>query len=157
MDVARGVYKSTQPVVLMGWVPCGGGGKRGFSTLPHLSVTMTDIFSIPMMISGLAILTTTVLPATHPFHVVVFSFLVFTLYMHLEILMQWQTIYFNCFRFQDGGGIFEKNVICFLILRFPDIPKNVPVFWKLFLQHLKTEIIAHQDDGLEAGWTIGFE
>jgi len=42
-------------------------------------------------------------------------------------------------------------------LRLPDTPKNIRVFWKLFTQHLKTESIAHQDDGLEAGRTIGFE
>jgi hypothetical protein len=49
------------------------------------------------------------------------------------------------------------NIICFLILRLPAIPKNIPVFWKLFLQHLKKERKAHQDDGLEAMRTTGFE
>jgi len=54
----------------------------------------------------------------------------------------WKTSSFSCYLFQDWGGILEKNIICFLILRLPDFPKNVLVFWKLFSQHLKTEIIA---------------
>jgi hypothetical protein len=58
----------------------------------------------------------------------------------------------------DGGRIGGAyKIICFLILWFPDIPKTILVFRKLFLQHLKTESIAHQDDGLEAGRTICFE
>ncbi len=41
---------------------------------------------------------------------------------------------FSCCLFQDGGGnqLIIYNVICFLILRHQDIPKNVRVFWKLF-------------------------
>ena len=35
--------------------------------------------------------------------------------------------------FKMGGGIgLAYNIICFLILRLPDAPKNVRVFWKLF-------------------------
>ncbi len=60
--------------------------------------------------------------------------------------------------FSRWGEIsWEYNIICFLILRLPDLPKNIRVFWKLFSQPLKTEIIAHLDDGLEAGRTICFE
>jgi len=59
--------------------------------------------------------------------------------------------------FFNMAGVFEKNVICFLGLRLPYILKNVSVFWKLFLQNLKTERIAHQDGGHEAGRTICFE
>jgi len=58
--------------------------------------------------------------------------------------------------FQDGGKNVRENIICFLILRLPDIPKNIRVFWKLFLQHLKKERKAHQDGGLEARRIIRF-
>ncbi len=44
----------------------------------------------------------------------------------------WKTTSFSHSLFQDGGGGVRENIICFLILRHPDIPKNVPVFWKLF-------------------------
>ncbi len=44
-----------------------------------------------------------------------------------------------------------------MILRLPDAPKNIRVFWKLFPQHLKKERKAHQDDGHEARRTIRFE
>ncbi len=58
--------------------------------------------------------------------------------------------------FKMVGGV-RKNVICFLILRLPDSPKNIPVFWKLFLQHLKTESITCQEGRYEARRTIRFE
>ena len=45
--------------------------------------------------------------------------------------------YLHTCLFQDGGGIVRENVICFLILRLPAFPKNIPVFWKLFCSTLK--------------------
>ena len=50
-----------------------------------------------------------------------------------------------------------ENIICFLILRLPDLPKNVRVFWKLFFQPLKTEMIAPHDGGRKAERIIRFE
>ncbi|HEA64886.1 MAG TPA: hypothetical protein ENI02_01950 [Candidatus Aminicenantes bacterium] len=52
--------------------------------------------------------------------------------------------------FQDGGGCVRENVICFLILRFPDIPKNLRVFLEAILQHLFKPRQACQEGRLEA-------
>ena len=68
----------------------------------------------------------------------------------------WKITQFSCCLFQDGWGGVWENIICFMILRLPDAPKNIRVFWKLFPQHLKKERKAHQDDGHEARRTIRF-
>ncbi|HEA65172.1 MAG TPA: hypothetical protein ENI02_03430 [Candidatus Aminicenantes bacterium] len=65
--------------------------------------------------------------------------------------------YIYTWLFKDGGWIVRENVICFLVLRLPDFPKNILVFWKLFSQPLKKERKARQDGGLEARRIIGFE
>ncbi len=67
----------------------------------------------------------------------------------------WKPSISIAFVFKMGGGV-RENVICFLIVRLPDAPKNIRVFWKLFVQHLKTEIVAHHDGGLEARRTSCF-
>ena len=72
-------------------------------------------------------------------------------------LKKMNQLIFSCYLFQDGGGIVRENIICFLILRLPDTPKTSVFFWKLFLQHLKTESIACQENRREAGRTISFE
>ena len=69
---------------------------------------------------------------------------------HLISLWTWENNSFFLFPFSRWRGGVRENVICFVILRLPDIPKNIPVFWKLFLQHLKTEIIAGQEGRREA-------
>jgi len=51
-----------------------------------------------------------------------------------------KTTHFYFYLFEDGGGAFKKKVICFLILRLPNTPKNVRVFWKLFPIALQTKI-----------------
>ncbi len=44
-----------------------------------------------------------------------------------------KTTHFSYYLFQDDWGIgLAYNIICFLILRLPDLPKNILVFWKLF-------------------------
>ena len=69
----------------------------------------------------------------------------------------WKTIPLSCCLFQDGGGIgLVYNIICFLVLRLPDTPKNLRVFWKLLFQHLKTEIITCQEGRYEARRIIRF-
>ena len=95
---------------------------------PSLSVTMSDIFLIPMMISGLVILATTVLPVTPPFHVAVFSFLVFVGYMHLEILIQWETTYFSCCLFKMAGEVLGKMLFASWYCGFPILQKTSVFF-----------------------------
>ncbi len=55
-----------------------------------------------------------------------------------------------------AGGV-RENVICFLGLRLPDIPKNVPVFLEDICATLCKTRQARQDGGLEARWTNCFE
>ncbi len=39
-----------------------------------------------------------------------------------------KTTHFLAVFFQDCGGGVKNNIICFLILRLPDLPKNIRVF-----------------------------
>ena len=48
-----------------------------------------------------------------------------------------------------GGG--RENVICFLILRLPDLPKNIRVFWKLFCSTLKQKALPARRAGAKQG------
>lgn len=131
--------------------------KRVFD-LPPLFVTTPNILSILIRMSSLVILTTTVLPAIPPFHVAIFSFLVFTWYMHLEILMQWETIYFHCCHFQDGGEIswVYNNIFASWYCGFPPFQKT-----SCFLETISAKLCkprqARQDGGLKARRTICFE
>ena len=77
--------------------------------------------------------------------------------LFLRGIPMWKTTHFFCCLFQEGWGWVRNNIICFLVLRLPDTPKNFPVFWKLFLQHLKKERKACQDGRHEARRIIGFE
>ncbi len=60
-----------------------------------------------------------------------------------------QFIFLAAFFKMEGGIGGAYSIICFQLLRLPDTPKNVRVFWKLFLQHLKTEIITCQEGRAE--------
>ncbi len=60
--------------------------------------------------------------------------------LFLRRIPVWKAIPFSCYLFQDGGRIgWAYNIIYFQILRLPDLPKNIPVFWKLSCIALRTK------------------
>ena len=96
--------------------------------------------------------------STPPFHVAVFSFLVFAGYVHLEILKQWKTVYFHFYFFKIAGELAE-NITLFAswYCGFQTLQKNVRVFLEAIFPSLYKPSQACRDGRLEAWRTIRFE